>query len=587
MDDRGTERPRENDLRNLMMAGWAIRPTGLCILGFPRKRFGNENAEPMSRFLEAFRTMRLPTVDEVHQAVVHWFYTDAATWGTSTVAHLFALLAAALILDRVTSTRPVDSAMFEAVADDLAGNSPIERFEVGDPPLDPSELNTETLTEWEAKPIAQEAQYNDDSPIFEESGGGTPAGTLAGAGLGFDVKATGLGPMLAGGGGVDQGLGTGRNAGRGGAGTGFGLRGSGHRDAVPGVTKASERSVGAALNWFARHQLPDGSWSLALGAPRTCKCSGQVFDADHSAATAMAVLPFLGAGQTHMSEGPYQATVKKGLQWLIKNQKANGDLSQGSHQMYSHGLATIALCEAYGMTQDSQVRYAAQEAVRFIESGQNSRGGWRYKHGTTDGDTSVFGWQIMALHSARLADLEVDDAKVELCRNWLSLVATGDYQGRFGYQPENAPKPSMTAVGLLASQYLGAKRNHPVVQEAMRYILDNPPDLRDRDVYYWYYATLAMHNVPGPEWDTWNRQIRKVLIETQDKPGCAAGSWNPKDDAWGHLGGRMMVTSLSALSLEVYYRYLPMYKTDREDLEAAPKVNDVMPEPRDMDDAER
>lgn len=90
---------------------------------------------------------------------------------------------------------------------------------------------------------------------------------------------------------------------------------------------------------------------------------------------------------------------------------------------------------------------------------------------------------------------------------------------------------------------------------------------QQKNVYYWYYATQVLHNVPGPEWDKWNRQMRRVLIESQSKEGCAAGSWDPGKpykDAWADAGGRLMLTSLSALTLEVYYRYLPLYKLDTQ-----------------------
>ena len=61
--------------------------------------------------------------------------------------------------------------------------------------------------------------------------------------------------------------------------------------------------------------------------------------------------------------------------------------------------------------------------------------------------------------------------------------------------------------------------------------------------------------------------MRRTLIDTQCKEGCAAGSWDPDmptKDIWGDIGGRLMMTSLSALTLEVYYRYLPLYKLDKE-----------------------
>jgi hypothetical protein len=132
--------------------------------------------------------------------------------------------------------------------------------------------------------------------------------------------------------------------------------------------------------------------------------------------------------------------------------------------------------------------------------------------------------------------------------------------------------PSMSSVGLLCTQYLGAKRDDPAIQEGMAYLMEHLPQTSQRDVYYWYYATQVMHNVPGKQWDVWNRQTRRVLIETQVKEGCAAGSWDPFEpapDPYAKHGGRIMTTSLCCLTLEVYYRYLPLYKLDAEEPGAA------------------
>jgi hypothetical protein len=100
--------------------------------------------------------------------------------------------------------------------------------------------------------------------------------------------------------------------------------------------------------------------------------------------------------------------------------------------------------------------------------------------------------------------------------------------------------------------------------ESMTTLLQSLPSRTQPNIYYWYYATQAMHNMSGPEWDAWNRAMRRVLVETQTKEGCATGSWDPELlSGKGHVadaGGRLMATSLAALSLEVYYRHLPLYK---------------------------
>jgi hypothetical protein len=125
----------------------------------------------------------------------------------------------------------------------------------------------------------------------------------------------------------------------------------------------------------------------------------------------------------------------------------------------------------------------------------------------------------------------------------------------------------MTSVGLLCSQYLGARRNDPAIVEGMNYFMANMPNPASRNCYYWYYATQVMHNLPGPEWDRWNRMMRLVLLDTIVKEGCAEGSWDahrPTKDAWADQGGRLMFTSIALLTLEVYYRYLPLYQLDAQ-----------------------
>ncbi len=327
--------------------------------------------------------------------------------------------------------------------------------------------------------------------------------------------------------------------------------------------------MAAGLNWIARHQNRDGSWSINA-YNRQCKdrtCTGQGSAIADSAATAMGLLPFLAAGQTQKSKGPYKQTVNSGLYWLCQHQNSDGNLSGGVSIMYSHGLATITLCEAYGLTHDERIGQAAQLAVRFIERAQHPRtGGWRYAPGD-EGDTSVVGWQVMALKSAEMAGLSVQPDTLKGAKNFLKTCSSGNYGGLFGYVPGSGPTPTLTAVGLLCNQYMGVGRDDKLMTEGVTYVMQSPPNMNARNCYYWYYATQVMHNLPGPQWDTWNRQMRKLLIESQVKEGCAAGSWDsaaPMRDNYDDVGGRMMITSLSCLILEVYYRYLPLYQLDEK-----------------------
>jgi hypothetical protein len=355
-----------------------------------------------------------------------------------------------------------------------------------------------------------------------------------------------------------------------GNGAGFGGRGSGHRKAMLaryGGSLYSERAVTGALVWLANHQLVDGSWNLQRYTTRcrdaTCTGQGQV-TAD-AGATAMSLLPFLAAGQTHKTKGPYRGNIANALNWLIRQQTPDGNLAKNCVQpMYSHGLATTALCEAYGLSGDKIVGMAAQGAINYIINAQNKNdGGWRYNPGDA-GDTSVLGWQVMALKSARMAGLNVGGATFSGASKWLDSVQSGPANSLYGYQPGQGHSNSMTAVGLLCRQYLGAKRSDPMMVEGVKYLLGNLPEAELPNIYYWYYAGQVMHNMSGYEWDQWNRRMRKILVDSQckDASTCANGSWNPSGDLWGSRGGRLMQTAFSALMLEIYYRYLPLYKSD-------------------------
>jgi hypothetical protein len=504
-----------------------------------------------------------------------WFCGDGRWYLGSAAIHAMAILCLGLIAAAVPVTLiSKDVVSFDAADVDRSPPAEMARFELGDPQFDPTALNLDAISQRKAQPIAaQEARHYDDSPEFEEAGGGIRSNSTAPAFGGFGgFSVTGL-PGPAGRGGVGIGIGLGNNAGSGGPGEGFGHRGKGHRDALMGSgggTKASDRAVLAGLDWLARHQFTMGHWSLDFHHQcRGDKCSGTSTIRADSAATAMALLPFLGAGQTHKAKGPYQQTINKGLAWLVAHQSADGNLADGAENpMYSHGLATITLCEAYGLTKDERVGYAARQAVVFIERAQNPEtGGWRYRGIPAEySDTSVFGWQIMALKSAQLAGIPVSTSVLANAQKWLKLVATGPYDGLYCYQPTREATPTMTAVGMLCRQFMRLDPRDQGMSEGKNYLMHNPPGTSlTRDCYYWYYATMTMHNFMDADWDIWNRKMRRVLIESQEREGCALGSWDPDRptvDTWGTRGGRLMMTSFDTLTLEVYYRYMPLFDPD-------------------------
>ncbi|MBX7167094.1 MAG: terpene cyclase/mutase family protein [Pirellulales bacterium] len=328
-----------------------------------------------------------------------------------------------------------------------------------------------------------------------------------------------------------------------------------------GGSDSSEASVAMGLRWLARHQLEDGRWSLdAFAKADSCKgrCSGAGNYSDVGA-TGLALLPLLGAGNTP-TEGEYYREVEAGLRWLIKQQRPNGDLrGPGIGRMYAHGQATIVLCEALALSQEGWLRKPAQKAVDFIVAAQDKRGGgWRYSPGEP-GDTSVLGWQVMALRSAQMAYLNVPEDTLAAATRYLDHVQTDNYGGQYSYQPREFATESMSAEALLCRLYSGWEPAHPGVRAGVNFLFQvAPPEPRDIDIYYWYYATQVMHHFGGEPWQQWNSVVRDTLVHTQVRDGHAVGSWDP-EGAFTIVGGRLYMTSLSLCILEVYYRHLPLY----------------------------
>ena len=360
-----------------------------------------------------------------------------------------------------------------------------------------------------------------------------------------------------------------------GAATGSGLSGRGaamrgQMVAMLGGTDASEAAVAAALKWFAEHQNLDGSWSFDH---RTGPCQGRCPNAGslhdcRTGATAMALLPFLGAGQTH-KEGTYKETVRRGLYFLtsqmrIKNEggRQAGDLAQGGGTMYSHGLAAIVLCEAYAMTQDRTLLGPAQLSLNHIVYAQDPiGGGWRYAP-RQPGDTSVVGWQLMALKSGHMAYLAVPPATVQGAIKFLDSVQA-DGGAKYGYTGPGQG-PATTAVGLLCRMYLGWKQDHPALKRGVEFLSQRGPS--PNNMYYNYYATQVMRQYcgdpgsPGHDmWEKWNTKMRDQLVSTQEKNGHAKGSWFFTGEHGSERGGRVYATSMATMILEVYYRHMPIY----------------------------
>ena len=331
------------------------------------------------------------------------------------------------------------------------------------------------------------------------------------------------------------------------------------------------------LAWLARHQDEDGRWDADQFMKHDTEgdpCSGPGNGANDVGVTALALLAFLGEGNT-MRIGAYRKVVRKGVRWLVEQQEDSGRIGNGAAQSshYSHAIATLVLCEAYGLSDFEPLRQNAQAAVNYITAARNPYGVWRYEPRSPDGDTSVSAWMVQALLSAKEFELTVDDTALRTAMVWFDGV-TDPATGVAGYTKlgEGSSRPvgkadrfpadrseALTSAVVLC-RYLSHQqpKDTPVMQRAIATIASKPPKWDEKDgsidMYYWYYGSYAMYQVGGAVWDAWARCLTRAAVETQQREGNRRGSWDPIDP-WGEDGGRVYSTAIMVLCLEAYYRY--------------------------------
>ena len=374
----------------------------------------------------------------------------------------------------------------------------------------------------------------------------------------------------------------------GGAGGAFGGRRGGRR----GLRRryggqGTAEAVDLGLDWLARHQTPeDGYWDCD-GFSEQCKnniCDGKGYPLYDPGITGLSLLAFLGAGYTHQA-GKYKKKVGDAIKYLKRVQDPEGCFgTQTGHFMYSHACCLLSMAEAYGMSNSPLLRRPVEKGLAFLYKAQNpnpsgtGKLAWRYTVQPGDNDTSVTGWCVMALKSAKACGLEVAQGAFEGAKVWVDQM-TDQATGRCGYvqsgvSPVRAPgrmekwptskSEAITAVAMLTRVFCGEdpEKSKPIAQGA-DLCLERLPNWKDDgsiDQYYWYYGTLAMFQVGGPKWGKWNKAMKKAIVDHQRKTGCERGSWDPVGP-WGEDGGRVYSTAVMTMCLEVYYRYGKVFGT--------------------------
>ncbi|MCM8535174.1 MAG: terpene cyclase/mutase family protein [Lentisphaeraceae bacterium] len=318
-----------------------------------------------------------------------------------------------------------------------------------------------------------------------------------------------------------------------------------------GGSKVGQDSLLKALWWLAKVQNPNGSWGTS----------------ENQAFTGLALLTFLAHGETPTSKN-FGTNIKKAMLWLAEDK-----ISKAHGKGYGHAIKAYALSEAYAMTGISMLEDAMNRSIKLIIKGQQETGAFDYRYRLehkTRQDLSLSGWNFQALKAAYGAGCEAEglDGAIYKSVDWLKKAAA--FESGFPYtvvnnSPNKRKSHTMRAVGSLCLQLFG-EGDFAELQDDINIIAEkdltnlnwnNPPK---ESLYGWYYATQVMFQAGGKKWKSWNRKFQKELTSNQHKEGYWEYPGEYHDKGLDALTSKIYATTLCALQLTVYYRYLPSTK---------------------------
>lgn len=341
-----------------------------------------------------------------------------------------------------------------------------------------------------------------------------------------------------------------------------------------GGSEATENAVEAGLRWLVTHQDKDGSWSPD-GFHRHCPgkaCRGGGFPEYRVGVTGLALLGLLASGFTGDAEDSASRALSSGLDYLILVQDEAGCFGpRTGNYMYNHAIATLCIAEAAAITGHEELRSAAARGLRFSADTQQPGGGWDYTSARTlRNDLSITGWQVMAMYTARSANIFYRPEMETKVRRFIKRACPASGWAVYSDRGVGAGRGgvSIAAVGMLCKLYLGWSPRSAEIQRTAKILIRRPPDDGKRvdwektfqSSYYWYYATLALFHQGGEIWDAWNVFVQRTILPLQRTRDHREGSWDPDPNWLGAAGGRVATTALNLLTLEVYYRFAPLAK---------------------------
>ena len=317
------------------------------------------------------------------------------------------------------------------------------------------------------------------------------------------------------------------------------------------ITPAALKAVGAGLDYLARSQMADGSWSSDGG--------GEAYPVAMTGLCGMALM----ANGNSTTRGRYAPQVEKAVDYLLSCSTATGLITgpgqESGRPMHGHGFALMFLSCAYGTetkpARRDKIKEVIEKGIKLTSEGQSVDGGWTYIPGGGD-EGSVTVTQVQALRAAHNAGLHVPRGTITEAVNYIEMCSTPEGGISYSLRNQSGPRLPISAAAV-ATLYNAGQYDAPVANRCLEYVWGNFKDSKTWSkpggfaYYCQLYASQAFYMAGDEYWDKYFPATRDQLLGMQDK---SEGSWS------GDNVGKAYGTSIALIILQLPYKYLPVFQ---------------------------
>jgi hypothetical protein len=282
-----------------------------------------------------------------------------------------------------------------------------------------------------------------------------------------------------------------------------------------------------------------------------------------TAIAALAGTALIASGST-TTQGPYAKNISRSTDFLLSKSQPNGligDQFQDIRYTYGHGFSMLFLSQVLGeegfQDRRKDLIEVLTKSVEFCGQAQTPSGGWGYvsaKDGNDYDEGSTTITQVQGLRGCRNAGIPVPTEIIESAKRYIYSCKNKDGGISYSSKQMGSSRPAITAASL-ACLYNAGDYDSEHVPQMLEYTKNKLHDINnDNESFgHWHYTYLYYSQVVYRQGDEEWLPFRDRLYNKIADEQRADGSWD------GQISS-VYVTACNLIMLQLDRGFLPIYQ---------------------------